>query len=309
MGRRRRPVPLPPRNGVDATRVVARVDDQRVIDVLLTSSSLADLTEPALRQRFRDGEVVDGAGRVLAPDDVVPAHTPMFLYRDLPVETEIDHDMPILHLDDDIVVVDKPHFLATMPRGAHVVQTALVRLRRELGNDLISPAHRLDRLTAGVLLLTCRPEVRRAYQQLFAERLVHKQYRAAAPCPSADVVFPAEVRNRILKDAGDLRARVVDGPVNAISRIEVDDSVTRTDGLTEYRLTPVTGRTHQLRVHMAALGMPIDGDPLYPQVRPELAARPDAGDFSRPLRLVAARLEFDDPYSGTRRTFVSLRDP
>ncbi|GAA1458329.1 pseudouridine synthase [Williamsia maris] len=307
MGRRRRSSPLPPRHGVDATRVVLRTTDELLIDALRRAPALSDLDEAGLLARFAAREIVDLSGSPLDPSTPTTPGAPVYLYRDLPVEVAIPFDLPVLHADDDIIVVDKPHFLATMPRGVHVVETALVRLRREFGTDLISPAHRLDRLTAGVLLFTRRPQARRDYQALFADRLVQKEYRAAAPVRT-DLRLPADVENRILKDSGDLRARVVDGEVNARSRVELlDASSDATAGLAEYRLTPHTGRTHQLRLHMAGLGIPIDGDPLYPEVRAELAARPDSGDFTRPLRLVAHRLEFDDPLTGRRRVFCSTR--
>ena len=230
-------------------------------------------------------------------------NTSVYLYRDLPDETSIPFDLPILYRDDAIVVVDKPHFLATMPRGRHVTQTALVRLRRELGSDLVSPAHRLDRLTAGVLLFTLRPDVRAAYQALFAERRADKEYRALAPV-RADLIDPVTISNRIEKTAGDLRARVVDGEANASSTIALLDQ-TVSGGI--YRLQPHTGRTHQLRMHMAQLGVGIVGDPLYPDIRPDLAELPDHGDFTQPLRLVAHSLGFDDPLTGERREFVSGR--
>ncbi|MEH3154001.1 MAG: pseudouridine synthase [Gordonia paraffinivorans] len=305
MARRRRPVPLPARDGVDATRIVPRSDGS-AFDALRAASSLADLSDAALLARFTDGEVVDGDGGALEADQPVAARRPLWMYRDLPVETPIPFDLEILHADDDIVVVDKPHFLATMPRGAHVGETALVRLRRVLGDDAVSPAHRLDRLTAGVLLFTRRPQVRRAYQELFAQGRVTKEYRAIAPEPPPGLSLPCDVADRIEKTAGDLRARVVDGPVNARSRIEAIGDGPE-PGLAEYRLTPHTGRTHQLRLHMASLGVPIVDDPLYPEVRPDLAALPDGGDFTRPLRLVARRLAFDDPLTGHRREFVSRR--
>ncbi|MCX6469380.1 MAG: pseudouridine synthase [Corynebacteriales bacterium] len=306
MGRRRRAHPLPPRDGVDATRVVVRDPALALLDVLRAAPAFAGVDDAALLERFAAGEVVDSTGSALTPTTRCRAGRPVYLYRDLPTEVEIGFAMPILHRDDDIVVVDKPHFLSTMPRGAHVTQTALVRLRRHLGVDAVSPAHRLDRLTAGVLLFTLRPEVRGAYQRLFAERQVRKVYRAVAPAPR--VSMPTEVADRIVKDATDLRARVVAGAVNARTRVEVVGE-SGTDGLAEYRLTPITGRTHQLRVHMAGLGTPIVGDPLYPEIDDDLAARPDRGDFSRPLRLVAAELTFDDPLTGRTRTFTTDRRP
>ncbi len=244
--------------------------------------------------KVRNGEVVTADGRVVGVGTVLPPGAVVYLYRELREEVPVPFDMPIMHRDDDIVVVDKPHFLSTMPRGRHVAQTALVRLRRELDMPTLAPAHRLDRLTAGVLLFTARREVRGAYQTLFARGLVGKTYLARAAA-DADVELPMVVRSRIVKQRGQLQATEVAGEPNAETLVEsLGDRV--------YRLTPRTGRTHQLRVHMASLGLPIAGDPLYPNVV-DVAT----DDFTRPLRLIAHRLEFDDPMTGERRAFVSGR--
>lgn len=240
------------------------------------------------------GEVFSADGTPYDAATVLPAGARVYLYRDLPDEVPVPFDVPVLHRDDDVVVVDKPHFLATMPRGAHVVQTALVRLRRSLDLPELSPAHRLDRLTAGVLLFTVRREVRGAYQTMFARGEVHKTYLARAGVDPTRT-FPVTVRSRIVKQRSRLQAFEEDGEPNAETVVEHLG-----DGL--YRLTPHTGRTHQLRVHMASLGLPIVDDPLYPRVV-EVAA----GDFSRPLRLLAHTLAFDDPLTGRPRTFTSAR--
>lgn len=234
-----------------------------------------------------DGTVADGA-------TVLPAGAHVLLYRELPDEVPVPFAMPILYRDDDIVVVDKPHFLATMPRGGHVVQTALVRLRRELGLPELSPAHRLDRLTAGVLLFTARRAVRGAYQTMFAAGVVHKTYLAGA-AGTPTVELPTVLRSRIVKERSRLQAFEVPGEPNAETYVEAL-------GNQHYRLSPRTGRTHQLRVHLASIGIPIDNDPLYPDV---IDIAP--GDFSRPLRLLAQRLAFRDPVSGVDREFVSHR--
>ncbi len=179
-----------------------------------------------------------------------------------------------------------------------VLPSALVRLRRELGLPELSPAHRLDRLTAGVLLFTTRREVRGAYQTLFARGLVHKTYLARAAV-HPDLELPRVVRSRIVKRRGQLQAVCEQGAPNAETLVEL----LAPDGL--YRLTPRTGRTHQLRVHMASLGIPIFGDPLYPNVISDAAQ--DPSDFSAPLRLLAQRIEFEDPLTRRRREFTSAR--
>ena len=247
------------------------------------------------RAKVLAGEVVDADGTVIGPTTELPAGAHVYLYRELPDEAPVPFDIPVLYRDDDIVVVDKPHFLATMPRGGHVAQTALVRLRRDLDLPELSPAHRLDRLTAGVLLFTTRRELRGRYQTLFANGLVKKTYLARAAVDLA-IELPAVVRSRIIKRRGQLQAVEEPGPPNAETLVELVSP----DG--SYRLTPRTGRTHQLRVHMASLGLPIIGDTLYPSVID--VAR---DDFSRPLRLLAHSVEFDDPISGRLRRFISRR--
>lgn len=254
-----------------------------------------------LEQRFGIGAKVL-AGEVLLPDGAavdatttLPAGAHVYFYRDLVDEVEVPFDIPVLYRDDDIVVVDKPHFLATMPRGGHVSQTALVRLRRELDLPELSPAHRLDRLTAGVLLFTVRREVRGRYQRLFAGGGTRKTYLARAE-GAATVPMPATLRSRIMKHRGQLQAVEEPGEPNAETYVE-------DLGRALYRLSPRTGRTHQLRVHMASIGLPILGDSLYPNV---IDVAP--GDFGNPLRLLAQRLEFTDPITGEEREFVSSRE-
>ena len=240
------------------------------------------------------GEVVSPDGTVVSPTTALPRGAHVYFYRELCDEVVVPFDIPVLYRDDNVVVVDKPHFLATMPRGRHVAQTAVVRLRRELDLPELSPAHRLDRLTAGVLLFTTRREIRGAYQTLFSRGSVRKTYLARAEV-NPDLELPTVLRNRIAKQRGQLQAVEEPGEPNAETLVEHLG-----DGL--YRLTPRTGRTHQLRVHMASLGLPILGDPLYPNV---IDVAPD--DFSRPLQLLARSLEFDDPVTGDRRQFESQR--
>jgi tRNA pseudouridine32 synthase / 23S rRNA pseudouridine746 synthase len=290
----RRP-PLPPRDGLGPARL--RVHGGPLGD------ELARRFGPDVAAKAIAGEVVDQHGSALDPATVLPAGAVVYLYRDLRDEVPVPFDIPVLYQDEDIVVADKPHFMATMPRGRHVAQTALVRLRRQLGLDELSPAHRLDRLTAGVLLFTTHREVRGAYQTLFARGAVHKTYVARAAV-DPNVVLPRLVRSRIIKRRSSFQAVEEIGEPNAETLVELSAASgwwpQSSDGL--YRLTPRTGRTHQLRVHMTSLGLPIYGDPLYPNVI-DVAA----DDFSTPLQLLAQRIEFDDPLSGTRREFVSSR--
>lgn len=240
--------------------------------------------------------------RIVGQDGPVGADTPfrggefIWFHRDLPEEVAVPFEIGIVHADDHLVVVDKPHFLATIPRGRHVRETALVRLRRDLDLPELSPAHRLDRVTAGLLMFVVRREHRGAYQTLFRDRKVRKTYHAVAR-HDPGLALPATVRSRIVKERGTVTAREVPGEPNAETMIEL---IEHGHGLGRYRLTPATGRTHQLRVHMSGLGVPILGDRFYPTVRESTL-----DDFSRPLQLLARTLEFTDPITGAHRRFSS----
>jgi tRNA pseudouridine32 synthase/23S rRNA pseudouridine746 synthase len=296
MPRRRRPSPLPPRGGLDAARVRMPVDGTWPT----VGDFLAERTgDPAgVARRLAEGEVLLGDGRPVTGSTAYLPGVSVHLYRDLPTEVPAPEHVQVLHRDHHLVVADKPHFLATTPRGRHVAQTALVQLRQRLDLPELAPAHRLDRLTAGVLLLTAHPAVRRPYQELFARAEVAKTYRAVAPV-RADLRLPTEVRDRLVKRRGSLQSVREDGEANAHTVVEL---LERRGHLGLYRLTPRTGQTHQLRVHLAELGIPILGDPLYPVVRD---VAPD--DFSDPLQLLAAEVTFRDPLSGEQRSFSSRR--
>jgi tRNA pseudouridine32 synthase/23S rRNA pseudouridine746 synthase len=217
--------------------------------------------------------------------------------REVPAEPRIPFEETIVYQDDDLVVVDKPHFLPVMPAGQYVEETLSVRLVRRLGNADLVALHRLDRGTAGLVVFSARPSSRDAYTALFRDRAIAKTYEAlAAPLPGLS--FPLSHTSRIERGEPFFRMREVDGPANATTHVDV---IERGADAWRYRLEPVTGRKHQLRVHMAALGAPILGDPMYPVLREE------AGDFSDPLRLLARELAFVDPFTERERHFLSLR--
>ncbi|MFG2848017.1 pseudouridine synthase [Kitasatospora sp. NPDC048296] len=295
----RRPAsPLPQRNGVDPVHLRLPAEGPwptvraHLVERLPTVA--AERIDAALHGR----EIVGEDGPV-APDAPFRPGAHLWFYRDLPDEVRVPFELEVLHRDEHLVVVDKPHFLATTPRGRHVVETALSRLRHTLDLPALSPAHRLDRLTAGLAMFVVRPEDRGAYQTLFRDRLVRKEYQAVAPYDPA-LGLPRTVRSHIVKERGVIAAREVDAPPNSESEIDLLD---RRDGLARYRLRPLSGRTHQLRLHMCGLGVPILGDPVYPVVLPEPA--PD--DFRRPLQLLSAVVEFTDPLTGRARRFESRR--
>lgn len=237
--------------------------------------------------------------RVVRGDDPYTPHTFVWFHRDLRAEVPVPGVLRVVHRDDRIVVVDKPAFLATIPRGRHVQQSVVVRLRDELGLPELSPLHRLDRVTSGLLMLATERRWRSPYQVMFERGTVTKTYRALAPWRD-DLELPTTVRNHIRKERGQWQAEVLPGaPVNAETLVEVE---ARQGDRAIYRLTPRTGRTHQLRLHLLGLGIPIVDDPLYPEIRGT-----SVDDFSRPLQLLASELAFLDPVDGAERRFASER--
>ncbi|MBM7774502.1 tRNA pseudouridine32 synthase/23S rRNA pseudouridine746 synthase [Actinokineospora baliensis] len=292
--RRKLRSPLPQRHGLDAARLRFPVVGAWATALEHLVERLPRVEPGRIEAMLREGRIVGVDGPVGVDAPFVPGAVVWF-HRDLPVEVPVPFELSVVYRDEAIVVVDKPHFLASIPRGKHVVETALVRLRRELGIPTLAPAHRLDRVTAGLLMFVVRQEDRGRYQTLFRDRLVVKEYEAVAPVGAGE--FPVEVRSRIVKERGVIRAFEVAGEPNAQTRVEL---VQTRGGLGRYRLVPLTGRTHQLRLHMAGLGVPILGDDFYPELREKAL-----DDFTRPLQLLARVLEFPDPVSGVRRRFES----
>jgi len=289
------PSPLPQRHGLDAARLWLPKDGSWATVRAHLVERLPRVDPARIDTMLREGLIVGSDGPVAVDAPYTPGAFVWF-HRDLPDETPVPFELGIVHQDEDLVVVDKPHFLSTIPRGQHVVQTALVRARQQLGIPTLSPAHRLDRVTAGLVMFVVRPELRGRYQTMFRDRLVHKEYEAIAR-HDPDLALPTVVRSRIVKERGVITAREVPGEPNAETRVEL---LEHRDGLGRYRLVPVTGRTHQLRLHMTSLGLPILGDGFYPVLEDRAL-----DDFSRPLQLLARVLAFIDPVTGADRRFES----
>ena len=248
--------------------------------------------------RFARGRVLDGDGAPLAADAPYRVGAEIRYFREVVDELAIPFDETVLHVDAHLVVADKPHFLPVTPAGGHVRETLLARLVQRLDNPDLVPLHRIDRDTAGLVLFSANRGTRDAYQQLFRHRRIRKYYEALAPA-LPDASFPLVHASRLEKGEPFFRMREAEGAPNSETRVDV---VERTDEWWRYALEPVTGRKHQLRVHMAALGAPILNDRVYPKLVP---ADGMCDAFARPLKLLARALVFEDPLSGAARRFES----
>ncbi|WP_434457979.1 pseudouridine synthase [Stutzerimonas urumqiensis] len=249
--------------------------------------------------RMNRGRVLTAEGVALAPDAPHREGLRIHYFREVPDETPIPFEARVLHVDAHLVVADKPHFLPVQPSGHYVQQTLLARLTARLGNPDLVPLHRIDRLTAGLVLFSANPATRGQYQALFRERRMHKVYEAIAPAlPQLD--FPLTRRTRLVEGDPFILMTETGGEPNSETQVEV---IERGERYWRYRLCPVTGKRHQLRVHMAALGAGLLNDPLYPILQPRETREQD--DYSRPLQLLARELTFDDPLTGERRHFES----
>lgn len=294
--------PLPQRHGLDAAWVRTPDTHEGGEPPWATMGDFLMSRLPARAEVGRmlaAGYFVDDAGAPLAGEEPYRPHAFVWFHRELAPETPAPFAIDVLEVNERFVVADKPHFMATTPRGAHVTQTALIKLRVALDLPELAPAHRLDRLTAGVLVLTTRREYRGAYAGVFQSGGAHKTYEALAPFDPT-LEFPRLIVSHIEKRRGSLQAEMVDGEPNAETLIEVAEV---RGAYARYLLTPATGKTHQLRLHMASLGLPILGDSLYPAV---MDVAPD--DFTSPLQLIARRLWFTDPIDGTEREYTSRRE-
>jgi tRNA pseudouridine32 synthase/23S rRNA pseudouridine746 synthase len=249
------------------------------------------------RRRIERGCVLDADGIPITLQAPYRVGACIRYFREVAHEPRVPFVESLVHVDADLVVADKPHFLPVTPSGPHVEETLLARLIRRLGNADLVPLHRIDRATAGLVLFSANPATRARYQALFRERRIEKRYEALAPAlPRLE--FPHLRQTRLARAEPFFRMQEIPGEPNAATRVDV----MQRDGSTwRYALQPATGRKHQLRVHMAALGAPILNDELYPS----LAMAEERDDYSRPLKLLARGLSFVDPLSGLERRFES----
>lgn len=254
------------------------------------------ITREVWLERMAARLVVDEFGGIVTPERPYRGHMRLYYYRALEIEARIPFEAAVLFQDEHLVVADKPHFLPVTPSGHYLQETLLVRLKNQLGLDTLIPIHRIDRETAGLVLFSVQPGERDAYQALFRQREVSKHYEAIAPW-RPELQFPLQRKTRIVEDEPFFRQREMAGVPNSETRVDVlEIKVDRA----RYALNPVTGKKHQLRVHMNALGIPICNDRMYPpvEVTPE-------DDYAQPLQLLAKSIAFTDPLTGQPRKFES----
>lgn len=291
---------LPLRDGVAASALACPPGSwPLVLDFLAERLPLVARDDWAMRMKL--GDVLDDAGTPLSPDAPYRAQRRLYYWRWLAAEPEVPGQVRVLHLDEHLLVADKPHFLPVTPKGRYVQQTLLTRLRRETGLADLSPIHRLDRETAGLTLFSVRPATRDAYQRLFRDRDVEKVYEAIAPWRDEVAArLPFDYESRLEEHPVDfMQMRTVAGEPNARTRIALLERLAADRA--RYELRPHSGVKHQLRAQLCALGLPIEGDRIYPVLRPV----EDEVDFSRPLQLLAREIAFTDPISGQPRKFVT----
>ncbi len=292
-----RPNAPPSRNGVGASCVVLPAGSwSRVIDFLPQRFPSVNLD--TWLQRLHAGDVIDDQGQILKADAPYRAGRRLYYFRSLATEPRIPFEAVVLWQDAHLLVVDKPHFLPVVPSGKYLQETVLTRLKNALGLEALSPIHRIDRDTAGLVLFSKQVVSRGAYQELFRTRQVGKTYECIAPWNPA-LTWPITRQSRIVASEHFMQQSEVPGEPNALTHIE---PIEVHGALARYTLKPVTGQRHQLRVHMAALGLPIVNDGIYPRLTPEGSA-----NYTQPLQLLAQSIAFTDPISGQPMRFESTK--
>jgi tRNA pseudouridine32 synthase/23S rRNA pseudouridine746 synthase len=249
------------------------------------------------RQRITDGKVHYHDGSLITSQSLFQAQQRIYYYREVENEPIIPFKEAILFQDPHILVAYKPHFLAVIPGGIYVNECLQNRLRLSTGIDTLQALHRLDRVTAGLVIFSVNPDTRHIYHYLFEKRQIHKTYQAVAKISTGENLLGQkwEVKNRIVRSEPRFRMRVAEGGANSHSVIQC---LKQSRHKALFELKPVTGKTHQLRVHMQALGWPILNDKYYPQLQPL-----SADNYSAPLQLLAKGLQFIDPVTQLPRSF------
>ncbi len=288
--------------GVSASRVYLPAGQTYPSLLDFFVSNFPHINASEWESRFAEGLVMTQEGEAVAASDTYPPNTHLLYFRRLAREPEIPFEEQILYQDEHILVADKPHFLPVTPSGLYLHQTLLNRLKKKTGIQTLSPIHRIDRDTAGLVIFSVNPKERAQYQNLFRDRVVKKIYEAIAPY-SEDLInkLPMTYRSKVIESEHFLQMTEVDGEANADTHIEL---IEENRPWAKYRLTPGSGKKHQLRCHLNALGIPIRHDQIYPILTPY---QEYDLDFSRPLQLLAKEISFKDPVTGYDRIFASQR--
>ncbi|MGZ3253140.1 MAG: pseudouridine synthase [Burkholderiaceae bacterium] len=292
------------KNGVSPSCIALPKGDWRTVTDFLTHH-FPNIPKSEWLARIARGDVLDAQGIAVVPEQPYQAYSKLYYYRSLPSELRIPFEEVVLYQDDYLVVADKPHFLPVTPAGRYLQETLLVRLKQKLNIDTLTPMHRIDRETAGLVLFVIQPHTRDRYQALFRKRQIAKRYEAIAPW-RPELTLPMTYRSRLVEAESFMKMRETEGEPNAETTIEL---IEVNGNLAHYNLRPGTGQKHQLRVHMAALGMPILNDQIYPTHHPEFIESSENAepDYSSPLQLLAKSLAFTDPVTGQSRQFESRR--
>lgn len=295
--------PLVGRDGVAASRVWLPDGPWLYVGQFLLER-FAHLNKEQLLARIQKGDMVDATGRAVHFYTPYQAGQWLWYYREAPDEVAIPFALPILYADDYLIAVDKPHYLPSIPSGQYLRHTAVTRLRKKFNNYDITPLHRLDRETAGVMLFCVQPRYRGQYQALFQNQAVQKDYEAVAPIPPGQQ-FPLQLQSRLQNVPGQFLMQTVSGTANSDTYIQLLGSVPSqtSEPWGHYLLQPATGRKHQLRVHLQSLGAPIINDSLYGGTTLKLGAQ----GFNTPLQLLARKIAFIDPVTHEYREFMSQR--
>ena len=249
-------------------------------------------------ERLQSGKISDEQGKLVNETTPYRINARLSYFREVKAEPRIPFEEAILYEDDEILVADKPHFLPVTPTGKHVNECLVHRLVVRTGNKELVPVHRLDKETAGLVLFSKRPATRKDYFGLFESRRIHKQYEAVATLPEDSDKTAWLIESRIEPSGEWILRHNVSGKVNARSRIEL---LERDGDVARFALSPITGKTHQLRLHMGLIGSQILNDKFYPELKPES----EAVDYTKPLQLLAKSLEFTDPITNIQHRFNS----
>ena len=286
--------------GVSSSRVYLPAGQSHACLLDFFIASFPHIDQGEWEARFKEGLVMTADGVPVQANDAYLPNAHLLYFRRLAREPEIPFEEVILFQDSHILVADKPHFLPVTPSGLYLHQTLLNRLKKKTGIQDLSPIHRIDRDTAGLVIFSVNPKERAQYQNLFRDRAVKKVYEAIAPYSEALInKLPMTYQSRLEESERFLQMQEVGGEANADTLIELLEV---NKPWAKYRLTPGSGKKHQLRCHLNSLGIPIRHDQIYPILTPY---QEYDLDFSRPLQLLAREVAFLDPVTGNARHFIS----